>query len=367
MSEAPDTEPPAFTRLPDLASRALGGSVVWANDEFFADKENLINPHSPGFAPATFTHKGQQYDGWETRRRRPGAPGVAGTEYDSAIIRLGAPGIVRGVTVDTAHFLGNYPPHCSVEAAWFDGYPSPTTLVGGEWTTVVEPYPLHGGQVHHIPVDGRRRRYSHVRLNMLPDGGIARLRVHGEPLPDPGYLDGLAVNLAALRDGARITGCSGMFFGRADNMLMPGLARTMGEGWENARRRDGGNDWAQIALIGEGVIRVLEVDTTHYKGNAPDAVKVSAACVEMGDEPGPVDWFTLLPATKLQPDTQHRFLIQEPDSVVDTGRGVDTGTATATHLRLDVYPDGGIARFRALGTLTPRAYAALLLRWQQSA
>jgi allantoicase len=356
MNAASAAEPPAFIRLPDLASRALAGSVVWANDEFFADKENLINPHPPTFTPATFTHKGQQYDGWETRRRRPGAPGVAGTEHDSAIIRLGAPGVIRGVTVDTAHFLGNYPPRCSVEATWRDGYPSPRTLIESDWITIVEPYPLHGGQVHHIPVDGPQRRYSHVRLNMLPDGGIARLRVHGEPVPDPEYLDGLTVNLAALRDGARVTGCSDMFFGRADNMLMPGLARTMGEGWENARRRDSGNDWVEIALTGEGVIRVLEVDTTHYKGNAPDAVEVSAARVEAGDGPGSGDWFTLLPATKLQPDTAHRFLL----------RGAEPTTAAATHLRLDVYPDGGIARIRALGMLTSRGYAALVLRWQQT-
>ena len=350
--EAAAADPTAFTALPDLASRALGGAVVWANDEFFAEKENLIDPRPPAFNPATFTHKGQQYDGWETRRRRPGTPGVAGTEHDSAIIRLGAPGLIRGAVVDTAHFLGNYPPHCSLEAARCDGYPSPKKLAAAEWTTIVPPFPLRGGREHHIAVDGARRRYSHVRLNMLPDGGIARLRVHGEPVPDPQFLDDLTVNLAALRDGARVTGCSDSYFGRADNMLMPGLARTMGEGWENARRRDDGNDWAEIALLGEGIIRVLELDTTHYKGNAPHKARISAASAPPGHAPRARDWSVLLPATKLQPDTPHRFLV--PDAM------------PATHLRLDIYPDGGVARLRALGTLTPDGYAQLAHRWEQT-
>ncbi len=368
MSAASNPGSPAFSALPDLASRALGGSVLWANDEFFAKKENLINPRPPTFTPATFTHRGQQYDGWETRRRRPDAPGVAGTEHDSAIIRLGAPGVIRGVVVDTAHFLGNYPPRCSVEAAWCDGYPSLASLAEAEWTTIVPPHPLSGGQLHYIPVDGPERRYNYVRLNMLPDGGIARLRVHGEPLPDPEFLDGLTVNLASLRDGARVTGCSDMYFGCADNMLMPGLARTMGEGWENARRRDSGNDWAEIALIGEGVIRVLELDTTHFKGNAPYEAKVSVARVDAGREPHIGYWSTLLPTTRLQPDTLHRFLIRQQmvPGADPAAATMSTASATATHVRLDIYPDGGIARFRALGTLTPPAHAALVRRWKQT-
>jgi allantoicase len=356
----------AFTALPDLASRALGGAVIWANDEFFADKENLIEPSAPVFTPGTFTRKGQQYDGWETRRRRPGAPGVAGTEHDSAIVRLAAPCVIHGVVVDTAHFLGNHPPRCSVEAVWCDGFPSPRELAEAAWTTIVPPHRLHGDQQHFIAISGPLRRYSHVRLNMLPDGGIARLRVHGEPLPDPDFLDGLTVNLAALRDGARITRCSGAYFGAAENMLMPGLARVMGEGWETERRRDGGNDWAEIALVGEGVIKIVELDTTHFKGNAPQRAAVSAARVDPGLEPRAEDWFTLLPAITLQPDTPHRFLIRDADRAAGTN-AVESGIeSAATHLRLDIYPDGGIARFRALGTLTPQAHAALVRRWKHT-
>jgi allantoicase len=363
----PGTEPgagfgTAFAALPDLASRALGGAVVWANDEFFAEKENLIKPQPPVFDPDAFTDRGHRYDGWETRRRRPGTPGVAGTDHDSAIIRLGAPGVIRGVIVDTAHFLGNYPPRCSVEATWLPGYPSPKKLLRrAQWTTLVPPSPLRGGVAHVFPVDGPERRYSHVRLNMLPDGGIARIRVHGSPVADPDYFEDLTADLAALRDGARVVRCSDMFFGRADNMLMPGVARGMGEGWENARRRDAGNDWAEIALVGEGVVRVLEIDTTHFKGNAPHKARVSAAWIadpgpdadSDSEEPlSPDAWSVLLPTTKLQPDTPHRFLVP--------------GAQPATHLRLDVYPDGGVSRLRAWGTLTPGGHEALARRWKQT-
>jgi allantoicase len=347
------TTPSDFTRLPDLASRALGGSVVWANDEFFADKENLINPLPPTYSPRTFTHKGQRYDGWETRRRRPGAPGTDGTEHDSAIIRLGAPGVIRGVLVDTAHFLGNYPPRCCLDAARCDGYPSPKKLAKADWHEIVAPHPLSGGAVHRIAV-ADERRFTHVRLNMLPDGGIARLRVHGEPVPDPGFLDGVTVNLAAGGDGARVIGCSDQFYGRPENLLLPGSPATMGEGWENARRRGPGNDWVEIELLGEGVVRILELDTTHFKGNAPHKAAVSGARLhgDRGLGPAPADWTDLLAPTKLQPDTPHRFLIYDSPPV--------------THLRLDVYPDGGMARFRALGEVTSDGRAALLRRWKST-
>jgi allantoicase len=352
VTGAAAARPPDFAALPDLASRALGGSVVWANDEFFAEKENLVNPYPPTFTPGSFTHKGQRYDGWETRRRRPGGPGVPGTGHDSAIIRLAVPGVVRGVVVDTAFFLGNYPPHCSLEAAWCDGYPSPKKLAKAEWEELVAPYPLTGGALHHIPV-AAERRFTHVRLNMLPDGGIARLRVHGEPVPDPDFLEGVTANLAALGDGARVIGCSDQFYGRPENLLMPGLARTMGDGWENARRRGGGNDWVEIALLGEGIVRILELDTTHFKGNAPHKAAVRATRAGPGSTSVPTDWIDLLPATRLQPDTLHRFVVHDSPPV--------------THLRLDVYPDGGMARLRALGDVTPDAHAALVRRWKHTA
>ena len=111
---------------------------------------------------------------------------------------------------------------------------------------------------------------SRVRLQIFPDGGVARLRVHGEATPDPRIVDALGtVDLAAIELGGRVTGCSDGFFGSPNNLLLPGPARSMGEGWETARRRDDGHEHVEIALACEGTIAVAELDTSWYLHNAP--------------------------------------------------------------------------------------------------
>src|SRR5215470_4119947 len=163
-----DSEPAEFTSMPDLASRALGGSVAFANDEFFAEKENLIKPGPPDFAAEAFGHKGKVYDGWETRRRRDAG-------HDHAIVRLGCPGVVHGVVVDTAFFRGNYPPEVSVEAVCADGYPNQAELAGMRWHSLVAKTAAVGDALNSYPVTDSRR-WTHVRLSIHPDGGVARLR-----------------------------------------------------------------------------------------------------------------------------------------------------------------------------------------------
>ncbi|MBC6460252.1 allantoicase [Actinomadura sp. HBU206391] len=330
-----------FRRLPDLAGRAVGGSVVAANDESFAERENLINPAAPVFSPGTFGHKGQVYDGWETRRRRE--PG-----HDWAMVRLGMPGVVRGVVVDTAFFTGNFPPQASVEACSAEGYPGPAELERAAWVEIVPRSPLRGDAAHPFDVDAERR-FTHVRLRIFPDGGVARLRVHGEPVADPRLLAGLPVDLAALENGGMVEDCSNMFYSSPNNLIAPGQATVMGEGWETARRRDDGNDWVLVRLAAPGVARLAELDTTHFKGNAPGAAALSgidARVAAPGDEAA---WTPLLDRTRLQPDTRHRFPL--------------AGGHEVTHVRLDVYPDGGMARFRLFGELTPDGRLALERRW----
>jgi allantoicase len=332
--------------LLDLASRALGGAVVWANDEFFGMKENLVVAAPPTFSPHTFDLKGQIVDGWETRRRRPDGPNVEGTDYDSAIIRLGAPGLIRAVTVDTSFFVGNYPPACSIEATDVSGYPSPQELLAAPWVTIVPEAKLDGDTQNDFElVDPqlRSRRFTHVRLNNIPDGGIARLRVYGEVLPDPEFTVGVQCDLAAARNGAVVTSSSDSFFSPATAALMPGESRVMGDGWETARRRDSGNDWIEVRLVGEGEARVIEIDTANYKGNAPDRITLRGRADDG-------DWFDLIPETRVQPDTLHRFRFN--------------AARPATHLRLDTYPDGGIARLRVQGVLTERGTADVRARWQ---
>jgi len=338
-----------WTELPDLAGQALGGSVMAASDEFFADKENLIRPEPPTFTPRTFTAKGQRYDGWETRRRR-GPSDRDWTGPDWALVRLGAPGVIRGVVVDTAHFLGNSPERCAVWATGLEGYPDAAAVAVADWVELVPSTPLRGGTQQRLTVTAERR-FTHLRLDIEPDGGVARLRAHGEVVPDPRDWTDLPVDLAAMANGGTMLAASDGFYSPPSNMLQPGRSRFMGDGWETARRRGGGNDWAVLRLAGPATPLVVELDTTHYRGNAPDRAALSGL-----DARGPdavlddrAAWFPLLPPTALLPDTTHRFRLVE--------------RRPATHLRLDIYPDGGVGRLRIFGPLTPDGRHALALRW----
>jgi allantoicase len=326
-----DNEPVSFLDLPDVASRALGGSVMYANDELFAARENLINPWTPTFDPEAFGPRGKVYDGWETRRRRE--PGE-----DVAILRLGVPSVVHGLVVDTSHFTGNYPPEVSVDGLELPGYPSIEELLDAPWKPLVADAAVRGDHRNELPVD-HPRRCTHVRLVLRPDGGVARLRVHGRPAPDPALLGG-TVDLAALENGGDVVDCSDAYYASARHLLMPGRARNTGEGWENARRRDSGNDHVTVRLAGRAVVRRLVVDTTCFLGNAPGEVLVRGwnGSSDADAEPTDGDWVQLLPRTAVQPDTRHQFPIDS--------------TQPVTHVRLDVFPDGGMARFRVLGELT---------------
>ncbi len=348
------------TDLPDLASRRLGGSVVAASDELFAEKENLIKPEAPVFAAGEFGNRGKVYDGWETRRRRE--PG-----HDHAIVRLGVPGVVHGVVVDTSFFRGNYPPQVSVEALGAEGYPSPDELAGMTWYTLVTGTGARGDAVNIYPVADRRQRSTHVRLSIYPDGGVARFRVHGTALPDPRFLTG-TIDLAGAENGGRLIGCSDAFYSSAGNLILPGRPTSMGEGWENARRRGPGHDYVIIALAAAGELRHVEIDTSWFVGNAPGWVRLLAADTrdapanpppdpgrpsDPGPPPGPgSSWREVLPVTRVQPDTRHRFLIAD--------------SPVATHVRLDVIPDGGLARLRINGEIVPEALAALRQHWWEA-
>jgi allantoicase len=357
---------------------------VAASDEFFAERENLIKPGPPEFTPATFGHKGQVYDGWETRRKRgPGGALPGSGEHDWAVVRLGAPGVIRAVVVDTAFFRGNYPPSCAVDACRVIGYPA--ALAGPDqdsgywetanWTEIVPRSPLKGDSQHVFPVGesggtrggdapggtapsggapgggggsgfGAEQRFTHVRLRIYPDGGVARLRVYGEVVPDPALLEGLTFDLAALENGGDITACSDRFYSSPRNVISPGLSRVMGDGWETRRRREAGYEWLSVRLAGQARIELIEIDTSGYLGNAPGAASVTG--VDQGQSP----WGILLESTPLLPDTPHRFRLPAP--------------VTASHVRLNVFPDGGIARLRVHGSLTPAGLAAVRRRWDET-
>ncbi|AUG80986.1 allantoicase [Kitasatospora sp. MMS16-BH015] len=340
-----------FTELVDLASRLLGAGVVATNEDTFADAENLLVAKPAEFRPHTFGHKGQIMDGWESKRRRGVSaeqPHPTDEDHDWAIVRLGVPGVIRGVIVDTAHFTGNYPETGSVQGASIPGIPSVEELAAADWVDLVPRTALQGNTAHEFAV-ADETRYTHVRLNIWPDGGVARLRVHGEVLPDPRDLDGLTFDLAAQEYGGVAEAASDRYFSSPHNLNAPGRASVMGEGWETRRRRDKANDWVQIALAGGGEVLAAEVDTTHFVANAPGWADLVGFDASDGADPAEGEWFELLPRTRLQPDTRHRLRL--------------AGGRPVTHVRINVYPDGGLARLRLTGRLTEAGRAALALRW----
>jgi allantoicase len=327
----------------DLASNAIGGRVVYANDELFADRRHLIRPEPSAWQPGTYGPDGKIYDGWETRRRRDGL------DRDFAIVRLGAPGAIRSVVIDTAHFRGNYPAYASIEGIAGEGHPIVQELPESAWTTLLPKSALKGDSVNPFDVVNDQR-WTHVRLTIYPDGGVARLRVLGDVVPDPRMLTG-TVDLAGLVNGGRVVGCSDMFYSSAGNLIRPGNTTTIAEGWETARRRDGGHDWVLFALAGAGRIRRAEIDTSHFTGNAPGEARllgIDARTSSLEDESAGGGWHDLLPRTRLRPDTLHRFRI---------------GGDSITHVRMEVFPDGGMSRVRLFGELDESALDAISVRW----
>ncbi|GAA1354575.1 allantoicase [Streptomyces beijiangensis] len=283
-------------------------------------------------------------DGWETRRRRgtTADPFPAPEDHDWALIRLGAPGVIRGIVVDTAHFRGNYPQRVSVQAASVEGSPSPQELLAGDvkWEELIPPTPVRGHAANGFEITSGRR-WTHLRLNQHPDGGVARLRVHGEVVPDPEWLDLLGtVDLVSVLNGGSCEDASDRFYSSPTQIILPGTSRKMDDGWENRRRRvRDTNDWVRFRLAAQGAIRAVEIDTAYLKGNSAGWIALSGRNGETGE------WFEIIPRTKLQPDTLHRFPL--------------AAVAVATHVRLDAFPDGGVARMRVHGVLTEEGAAAL--------
>lgn len=325
-----------FSPLIDLASERVGGAVLWANDEAFASRENLVRAAEP-IEKDEYVATGKWMDGWETRRRRQ--PG-----HDVCLVRLGLRGRVRNLVVDTSFFRGNFPERCSIEACDVRGYPAPDSLMADQtsWFELLAASPLEGNHKNTFTV-ACDRPVTHLRFRIFPDGGVARLRVLGEVVPDWDEVDftGELCDLAAASLGARVIDASDVFYGDPSNMLRPGEARDMSDGWETRRRRGPGHDWVVIRLAAPGSLARVEVDTRHFKNNAPGQVALEGASADgLGPEALRDDgvWRPILARTQVLPHTVHRFGAAElapPERI--------------THVRLHAYPDGGLARLRLWG------------------
>ncbi|MEM6991510.1 MAG: allantoicase, partial [Myxococcota bacterium] len=344
MTAAPARTAAMFTGLVDLAAKGLGGKVLAASDDFFASKDNLVEPEAAVFIPGKYTEHGKWMDGWESRRRR--SPG-----HDWAVVALGAPGVVRGLDIDTSHFLGNHPPYASVEAVAAERDASVEQLQAMAWTEILEQSPLVAGTQNMFTVSHAASwpaAFTHLRLNIFPDGGVARFRAHGVVAPDwsahdvddevAAQLHDDEVDLIAIKHGGLALACSDSFFGPMNNLILPGRAENMGGGWETRRRRGPGFDWIVLRLGAPGDITMLEVDTNFFKGNCPDRCSVegihspNARLTELVDPEAA--WRGVLEQTPLTPHTRH-FL---RDEIVHHG--------PFTHIRLSIFPDGGVSRLR---------------------
>jgi len=336
---------PDFARLADLASARVGGKAIAASDEFFAPKSNLVKSNSPVFVAGKFTSRGKWMDGWETRRRR-----TEGNDW--CVVALGIRGRIRGVNVDTRHFTGNFPSHCSVDTLDARGVLRRVdhAAEGAPWRPLIGRRELKGDSDNFFAADDGGP-CTHVRLNIFPDGGVARLRVYGEAEIDWASLARAKrrIDLASIRNGGLVLGASDMHFGARDNMIMPGRARNMGDGWETRRRRGPAADpttglradWAVVRLGTPGVVHRIEIDTNHFKGNYPESASIEG-CLRPGatlDQLATTAWKEVLPRERLGPSRRHFFT-----SEVATPGPV-------SHVRLNIFPDGGISRLRVYGAV----------------
>lgn len=327
--------PDKYVHLTELANEGLGGFAMYATDDFFAEKENLLKRHEPVFLADKYTDKGKWMDGWESQRRR--TPG-----HDLCIVRLGVPGDVHGVVIDTTHFRGNAPAECALEGLDAAGATAAQLLASDDWFALLAQSKTRPDTRNLFDVL-ERRRVTHVKLRIYPDGGVARLRVFGRALPEdrifwrPG-----AIDLVAVENGGTVVKVSDRFFGPPSNLLLPGRGVNMGDGWETARRRTPGSDWAVLQLGRAGVVERVELDTHFFKGNAPQALLLEAidarplpeGALEQLLAGGP-GWQTLLSKSPTEPHQRHQLW---PDRRM-----------VATHVRAHIFPHGGVNRLRLFG------------------
>ncbi|MCP4460985.1 MAG: allantoicase [Cytophagales bacterium] len=318
-----------FTRLIDLASKKLGGKAIACSDDFFASMDNLIEAGRGIFIEDKYTEFGKWMDGWESRRKR--------TEgHDWCIVKLGASGTIQGVDVDTNHFLGNHPPHCSIEAC-ISEQENPKDA---SWIEILPKSPLDPGSQHLFEIDNPQH-FTHLKLHIYPDGGVARLKVYGEVEKDwEGVDQSELVDLAAAANGAKSILCNDMFFSHMDNLIMPGKGENMGDGWETKRNRTPNNrDWVIVRLAHIGSIQKIMVDTHHFKGNYPDTCLIEGCISDNDENIEQQNWATILPQSKLQAHHEHLF-----EDEIENREAI-------THVRLSIFPDGGISRLRLWGTI----------------
>ena len=315
----------------NVADARLGAVALFATDEFFAAKERMLQPSEPEWRAGVYDAQGKWMDGWESRRRRDQG-------HDYCIVKLGAPSTLAALEIDTRHFTGNFPPFASVQACRSPRDPEANT----QWSALLAQTPIAGNQQNLFTLQSDEV-WTHLKLNIFPDGGVARFRAYGRVHHD--WTQAAAsgpVDLAAALHGGRAIACSDEHYGSMHNVLLPGRGTSMADGWETRRRREPGYDWVILRLGVPGRIRHVDIDTAHFKGNFPHQVSIQGALLNTDEDGHLVSqslyWPSLLEPQLLQADTEHRFQSELRD------------LGTLSHARVNIHPDGGLSRVRLFGT-----------------
>ena len=317
-------------KMINLADPRIGSKVIFKTDDFFAAAHRILNIETPVFKDGLFDKHGKWMDGWETRRRRSKG-------FDYLILKLGKPGKIFDIDIDTTHFNGNQPTHASLEGCLSKTKPSKKT----KWISLLSKKKL-GPSRNHSFKSKNKSVFNYIRLNIFPDGGVARLRLYGKIEMEKNFLNNKTINLTSVLNGASIIGCNNEHFGRAENIIAPGKGKNMGDGWETRRSRGKNFDWLIIKFGKPGLIKKLEIDTHHFKGNYPDSCSIQTASISKDLSNKSIvnnskNWKFILNKSKLSAHKKHifkKFLIKR---------------SKENYLKINIYPDGGISRIRAFG------------------
>jgi len=318
-------------KMINLADPRIGSKIIFKTDDFFAAAHRILKTDIPVFKDGLFDKHGKWMDGWETRRRRSKG-------YDYLVLKLGKPGKIFDIDIDTSHFNGNQPTHASLEGCFSRSKPNKKT----KWTRLLGKKKLGPNKNHNFKSQNKST-FNYIRLNIFPDGGVARLRLYGKIEIDKKIINHKNINLTSVLNGASIVGCNNEHFGRAENIIAPGKGKNMGDGWETRRSRGKNFDWLIIKFGKPGLIKKLEIDTHHFKGNYPDSCSIQTAIINKDLSNKMIvknskNWKFILNKSKLSAHKKHvfkKFLIKRNKE---------------NYLKINIYPDGGISRIRAFGS-----------------
>lgn len=317
--------------LVNLASPKMGTKILAFSDDFFGEVTRMLNDKDPIFIEDKYDNHGKWMDGWESKRRRDGG-------NDWAILKLGSAGIISKIEIDTSYFTGNFPPFFSLEGIYSETEPNKDS----NWKSLIAKTNLIGDCKNNFELN-LKEKFNFVRLQIFPDGGVARIRLFGEVKYNwDRFNNEEIIELSSLKLGGSILAYNNAHYGDVSALLSEGRGKTMGDGWETRRRREPGNDWIIIKLAQKGIIEKIEIDTAHFKGNYPDRASIQAISIDKNITTKDLiqsseNWDVILDETKLTADNIHEYEINS------------NSKAEATHIRLNIYPDGGVSRLRIFG------------------